>query len=120
VGDPRSLFDAPKVAEAPASITTVRAKPATSPAIMPVASDLPVPEAPTPIAVPSNAAPSGEHFMDWLRQRIRERKLIINNAKVLVRTVDGTACLVSLGVFQHYAQGHLKVASLAKQDGIAN
>jgi hypothetical protein len=58
--------------------------------------------------------------MDWLRQGILTRKLIINDAKALVHTVDGTACLVTPGVFQRYAQEHLKVASLAKQEGMTD
>jgi hypothetical protein len=58
--------------------------------------------------------------MDWLRQGILTRKLIINDAKALVHTVDGTACLVSPGLFQRYAREHLQVASLARQDGIAD
>tara|TARA_A100001391_G_scaffold176726_1_gene140137 strand:+ start:1842 stop:3608 length:1767 start_codon:yes stop_codon:yes gene_type:complete len=61
-------------------------------------------------------SPSGEHFMAWLRQSIQTRKLIINDAKALVHTVDGTAYLISPGVFQRYAQEHLQVAKLAKSE----
>ena len=60
--------------------------------------------------------PSGAHFMAWLRQGIQTRRLIINDAKALVHTVAGTAYLVSPGVFQRYAQEHLQVAALAKQE----
>ena len=60
--------------------------------------------------------PSGEHFMSWLRQSVQRRKLIINDAKALVHTVDDTAYLVSPGVFQRYTQEHPQVAHLAKQD----
>ena len=62
------------------------------------------------------AAPSGAHFMAWLRQSIQTRKLIINDAKALVHTVAGTTYLVSPGVFQRYAQEYLQVAALAKQE----
>ncbi len=62
------------------------------------------------------AESSGTHFMAWLRQVIQTRKLIINDAKALVHTVAGTAYLVSPGVFQRYAQEHLQVAALAKQE----
>ena len=62
------------------------------------------------------AEPSGAHFMAWLRQGIQTRKLIINDAKALVHTVAGTTYLVSPGVFQRYAQEHLQVAALAKQE----
>lgn len=61
-------------------------------------------------------APSGEHFMEWLRTGVRSRKLIINDAKALVHTVDGTAYLISPGVFQRYTQEHPQVAVLAKQE----
>jgi integrating conjugative element relaxase (TIGR03760 family) len=64
------------------------------------------------------AEPSGAHFMAWLRQAIQTRKLIINDAKALVHTVAGTAYLVSPGVFQRYAQEHLRVAALAKLEAL--
>lgn len=66
------------------------------------------------------STPSGEHFMVWLRQRIASRKIIINDARALVHTVDDTAYLVSPGLFQRYAQEHLKVAVLAKADKITD
>lgn len=62
------------------------------------------------------AAPSGEHFMAWLSQSIQMHRLIINDAKALVHTVDGTAYLVSPGVFQRYVQEHTQVATQAKAD----
>ncbi|WP_442683748.1 MobH family relaxase [Stenotrophomonas sp. JC08] len=65
------------------------------------------------------ATPSGEHFMDWLRQGIQSHKLIINDAKALVHTVADTAYLISPGVFQRYAQEHPRVAFLAKQDDVS-
>jgi integrating conjugative element relaxase (TIGR03760 family) len=64
------------------------------------------------------AEPSGAHFMTWLRQGIQTRKLIINDAKALVHTVDGTAYLVSPGVFQRYAQEHPEIQVLARQDNL--
>ncbi|WP_073664191.1 MobH family relaxase [Pseudomonas aeruginosa] len=66
------------------------------------------------------ASPSGEHFVEWLKQGIQSHKLIINDAKALVHSVDGTAYLVSPGLFQRYAQEHLQVAALAKQDAITD
>ncbi|WP_269495658.1 MobH family relaxase [Castellaniella sp. S9] len=60
--------------------------------------------------------PSGEHFMVWLREGIQLRKLIINDAKALVHTVNDTAYLVSPGVFQRYAQEYPQVGALAKQE----
>ena len=88
--------------------------PATSPA--PAAEAEPV-LPPAPVVPPHDRPePSGEHFMDWLRQGIQARKLVINDAKALVHTVAGTAYLVSPGVFQRYAQEHLQVAAQARQE----
>ena len=54
--------------------------------------------------------------MAWLSQSIQMHRLIINDAKAQVHTVDGTAYLVSPGVFQRYAQEHPLVATQAKAD----
>ena len=62
------------------------------------------------------APPSGEHFMMWLKQGIASRRLIINDAKALVHSVNDTAYLVSPGVFQRYVQEHPHVGTLARQD----
>ncbi len=59
---------------------------------------------------------SGEHFVDWLRQGLQNRKLILNDAKALVHTINDTLYLVSPGLFQRYAQEHPGVALLAKQE----
>jgi integrating conjugative element relaxase (TIGR03760 family) len=64
-------------------------------------------------------APSGEHFMEWLRTGVRSRKLIINDAKALVHTVNGTAYLISPGIFQRYTQEHPQVAALAKAEQLS-
>jgi integrating conjugative element relaxase (TIGR03760 family) len=70
---------------------------------------------------PSTTAPtdpSGEHFLAWLRDRIQERKLIINDARALVHTVDDSVFLVTPGLFQRYAQEHPIVAARAKADDL--
>ncbi|HCF1530061.1 TPA: MobH family relaxase [Pseudomonas aeruginosa] len=72
------------------------------------------------LATPPETTPSGEHFMAWLRAGVNARRLIINDAKALVHTVDGTAYLVSPGLFQRYAQEFLQVAMLAKQDDVTD
>lgn len=64
--------------------------------------------------------PSGEHFISWLRLSVQSRRLVINDAKALVHTVDGTAYLVSPGVFQRYAQEHPQTARRAKLDNLAD
>ena len=71
-----------------------------------------------PASTSSTTQPSGEHFMEWLKQGIATRRLIINDAKALVHTVSDTAYLVSPGVFQRYAQEHPQVGKLAKQDNL--
>ena len=71
-----------------------------------------------PVSTSSTAQPSGEHFMEWLKQGIATRRLIINDAKALVHTVSDTAYLVSPGVFQRYAQEHPQVGKLAKQENL--
>lgn len=64
----------------------------------------------------SQLAPSAEHFMTWLHLGIQSRKLIINDAKALIHTVDDTVYLVSPGVFQRYAQEHPQITALARQE----
>lgn len=88
-----------------------------TPAPATAATSIPSP-APAPAPTPGSSAtkPSGEQFMVWLKQGIASRRLIINDAKALVHTVNDTAYLVSPGVFQRYAQEHPEVAALAKQE----
>jgi len=61
--------------------------------------------------------PSAEHFMLWLKHVLATRKLILNDAKALVHTVNDTAFLVTPGIFQRYAQEHPQTAALAKAEG---
>ncbi|HHG5368198.1 TPA: MobH family relaxase [Pseudomonas aeruginosa] len=60
--------------------------------------------------------PSGKHFLTWLRNGITTHKLVINDARALVHTIEDTVYLVSPGVFQRYSQEHPRVAELAKQE----
>ena len=110
--DVAALLDMLEAASAPS------ARPAsTNPEAVP--EPMPAPEpAPSATTAPPEDQPesSGEQFMTWLRQGVQARKLIINDAKALVHTVVGTAYLVSPGVFQRYAQEHLHVAAMAKQE----
>ena len=88
-----------------------------TPAPATAATSIPSPApAPAPTPGPSATKPFGEQFMVWLKQGIASRRLIINDAKALVHTVNNTAYLVSPGVFQRYAQEHPEVAALAKQE----
>ena len=110
------LLDLAPVSAAPPSAAT-----------MPAPAPAPLAQAPTQVPSlasdpgphsPDRLAPSGEHFMAWLRQGIQARKLVINDAKALVHTVSGSAYLVSPGVFQRYAQEHVQVATLARQESV--
>jgi len=55
--------------------------------------------------------------MVWLKHAIVARKLVINDVKALVHTVDNTVYLVTPGIFQRYAQEHPQTATLAKSEG---
>jgi len=50
--------------------------------------------------------PLGSHFVAWLQAGISSHKLIINDAKALVHTVDDTAMLVTPGIFKRYVLEH--------------
>lgn len=114
-GSPETRQDAEAL---PKETSTVRpeapslAAPSPSPS---PSSPAPVP-VPVPVPTSSAAPPSGEHFMAWLKQGIASRRLIINDAKALVHSVDDTAYLVSPGVFQRYAQEHPQLAAIARQE----
>jgi Putative helicase/Putative conjugal transfer nickase/helicase TraI C-term len=56
----------------------------------------------------------GELFMEWLRDGIRSRSLIVNDAMALVHTVDGTAYLVTPGIFRRYADEHPSGADVGR------
>ena len=67
---------------------------------------------------PSDAEPSGEHFMQWLKDAILQRRLIINEARALVHTVADTIYLVTPGIFTRYAQEFPAVGALAKLEKV--
>ncbi|UUW72307.1 MobH family relaxase [Pseudomonas oryzihabitans] len=59
----------------------------------------------------------GQAFIAWSRQGVLSHKLLINDAKAMIHTVDGTAFLVSPGLFKRYAQEHphLEIDAKARQ-----
>lgn len=66
-------------------------------------------------ATASDSADSpGLAFITWLRHAILTRKILLNDAKALVHTVDDTIFLVSPGIFMRYAQEHPHLAAQAK------
>lgn len=64
--------------------------------------------------VASDSADSpGLAFITWLRHAILTRKILLNDAKALVHTVDDTIFLVSPGIFMRYAQEHPQISAYA-------
>ncbi|RIJ06638.1 relaxase [Pseudomonas sp. 91RF] len=61
---------------------------------------------------------SGKHFMDWLTLGVRSHRIIINDRKALVHTVDDTMFLVTPGLFQRYGQEHPQLAWIAKKESL--
>lgn len=55
----------------------------------------------------------GLAFLEWLRKGVLTHRLVINDSKAKVHTVDGTFFLVTPGIFQRYAAEH---PALAKAD----
>jgi integrating conjugative element relaxase (TIGR03760 family) len=61
---------------------------------------------------------AGRRFVNWLRNAVDRRTLKINDQKALVHSVDGTAYLLSPGVFQRYMLEHPELARRAALEGI--
>lgn len=70
-------------------------------------------------ATAANTADSpGSVFISWLRHAILTRKILLNDAKALVHTVDDTIFLVSPGIFMRYAQEHPHISAHARTQEI--
>ncbi|MFT0179817.1 MobH family relaxase [Pseudomonas benzopyrenica] len=65
-----------------------------------------------------DTADLGQAFIAWARQGVLSHTLVINDAKALIHTVDGTAFLVSPGLFKRYALEHPHLQREAKARGI--
>lgn len=63
---------------------------------------------------------SGEHFMQWLKGAILGKKLIINDAKALVHTVENSIYLVTPGIFMRYCAEFPEVQKLAKAEDVSD
>lgn len=61
----------------------------------------------------------GGAFVAWLKAGITSHKLIINDAKALVHTVDDTAMLVTPGIFKRFVQEHPELERNADKPGAA-
>ncbi|MDG4461991.1 DNA-binding domain-containing protein, partial [Pseudomonas aeruginosa] len=62
------------------------------------------PETVEDIFMPSRSTDLGQGFVGWMKAGIVARRLFINDTKALVHTVDGTAMLVTPGIFKRYVQ----------------
>ncbi|RTY78622.1 MobH family relaxase [Pseudomonas veronii] len=57
----------------------------------------------------ATAPPQGDvglAFIEWLREGIHSHRLVVNDRKAKVHSVDGTYFLVTPGIFQRYAAEH--------------
>lgn len=66
------------------------------------------------IAASNQKTHLGLGFIDWLKEGLGSRKIIINDAKALVHTVSGTAMLVTPGIFKRYVQEFPALEAQAK------
>ena len=60
----------------------------------------------------------GQEFMDWLKDGLASRRIIINDAKALVHTVSGTVMLVTPGIFKRYVQEFPTLEAQAKAQNL--
>lgn len=72
------------------------------------------PEAVEEVFMPSRSTDLGQGFVGWMKSGIAARRLFINDTKALVHTVNGTAMLVTPGIFKRYVQEHPELEKLAQ------
>ena len=53
---------------------------------------------------------AGLAFMEWMREGLHSHRLVINDSKAKVHTLDGTFFLVTPGIFQRYVAEHPELA----------
>ncbi|WP_252090611.1 MobH family relaxase [Pseudomonas sp. MWU13-3659] len=61
----------------------------------------------------------GGNFIAWVKAGIASHKLIINDTKALIHTVDDTAMLVTPGIFKRYVLEHPDLEKSAGKPGTA-
>ncbi|WP_024617206.1 MobH family relaxase [Pseudomonas kilonensis] len=71
-------------------------------------------------ASPAATDPSGEHFMHWFTQGVQMHRIIMNDTRALVHSVNDTLYLVSPGIFRRYSQEHPCLARIAKQENLSD
>ncbi|PBP77549.1 integrating conjugative element relaxase [Pseudomonas syringae] len=65
--------------------------------------------------LPEGSSSHGSNFLTWLKGGVISHRIIINDAKARVHTVDGTAFLVSPDIFKRYALEHPDIEREAKE-----
>ena len=60
--------------------------------------------------------PSGENFIQWLKDAILMQKLIINEPQTLIHTVDDTIFIVTPSIFMRYVMEFPQVQPAAKAE----
>ena len=58
----------------------------------------------------------GQVFLNWVKEGIQSHKLIINDSKAKIHTVDGSVFLVTPGLFQRYVQEFPGISKGANQE----
>ncbi|UZD97643.1 TraI domain-containing protein [Pseudomonas corrugata] len=64
-------------------------------------------ETPSESVLETSTLPSGnpgQAFLNWVKEGILSHKLVINDSKAKIHTVDGSVFLVTPGLFQRYVQ----------------
>ncbi|WP_281687536.1 MobH family relaxase [Pseudomonas citronellolis] len=69
-------------------------------------------------AMPTSSNSLGQGFVAWLKAGIASHRIIINDAKALVHTADGTAMLVTPGIFKRYVLEHPDLEKQATAQGV--
>ncbi|WP_248916031.1 MobH family relaxase [Pseudomonas moorei] len=79
---------------------------------------LPAVAADTDASIHRTNSELGQGFVEWLRNGLVSRRIIINDTKALVHTVSGTAMLVTPGIFKRYVQEFPAIEVQAKSQKI--
>ncbi|MGQ7859809.1 MobH family relaxase [Pseudomonas sp. 32A] len=76
-------------------------------------------DAPSENALEVSSPPAdspGQVFLNWVKEGIQSHKLIINDSKAKIHTVDGSVFLVTPGLFQRYVQEFPGISKGANQE----
>jgi integrating conjugative element relaxase (TIGR03760 family) len=70
------------------------------------------------LTMPTSSSMGGA-FIAWMKTGIASHKLIINDAKALIHTVDDTVMLVTPGIFKRYVLEHPELEQVGSKKGAA-